>query len=198
MLQPAEIQSLLVAHELFGYAVHHALRALLHRTWPLLAGRVLDQRHARLRPDPGLPSPQPASIPRQGLFGAARLNGTPLRQLALPAPNFVKYFDISRRWSAAERAELDSRLARAHVLPDLPHHSHARTLTRKLIERGFADDQIAQILYGDWMRVLAQVRTGERGAMRTTTLPLPVMVSEAKPGPEIAWSFGEGAERRSA
>jgi hypothetical protein len=37
------------AQELFGYVVHHALRALLHRTWPLLASRVLDQRYSRLR-----------------------------------------------------------------------------------------------------------------------------------------------------
>jgi membrane dipeptidase len=64
---------------------------------------------------------------------------------------------IYRRWSAAERAELDSRLSRAHFLPDLSHHGHARNLTRKLIERGFADDQISQILYGNWMRVFEQV-----------------------------------------
>ncbi len=38
------------AQELFGYAVHHALRALLHRTWTLLAGGVLDWQHSQLRP----------------------------------------------------------------------------------------------------------------------------------------------------
>ena len=64
---------------------------------------------------------------------------------------------IYRRWSAAERAELDSRLSKAHFLPDLSHHGHARNLTRKLIARGFVDEQIAQILYGNWMRVFAQV-----------------------------------------
>ncbi len=64
---------------------------------------------------------------------------------------------IYRRWSVAERAELDSRLARAYFLPDLSNHSHARNLTRKLIERGFTDEQLAQILYGNWMRVFEQV-----------------------------------------
>ena len=67
---------------------------------------------------------------------------------------------IYRRWSAAERAELDRRLSKAHFLPDLAHHGHARNLTRKLIARGFGDAQIAQILYGNWMRVFAQVLTG--------------------------------------
>jgi membrane dipeptidase len=67
---------------------------------------------------------------------------------------------IYRRWSAAERAELDSRLSKAHFLPELSNHGHARNLTRKLIERGFADDQIAQILYSNWMRVFEQVLTG--------------------------------------
>jgi len=64
---------------------------------------------------------------------------------------------IYRRWSEAERAELDGRLTRAYFLPDLSNHGHARNLTRKLIERGFADEQIAQILYGNWMRVFEQV-----------------------------------------
>src|SRR5262245_41641185 len=67
---------------------------------------------------------------------------------------------IYRRWSAAERAELESRLSKAHFLPDLSNHGHARNLTRKLIERGFTDDQIAQILYGNWMRVFEQVLKG--------------------------------------
>ncbi|HEU5097556.1 MAG TPA: membrane dipeptidase [Roseiflexaceae bacterium] len=65
-----------------------------------------------------------------------------------------------RRWSEAERAELDSRLSRAYFLPNLSNHGQARNLTRKLIERGFADEQIAQILYGNWMRVFEQVLTG--------------------------------------
>jgi membrane dipeptidase len=64
---------------------------------------------------------------------------------------------IYRRWSAAERAELESRLSPALFLPDLSNHGHARNLTRKLIERGFTDQQLVQILYGNWMRVFEQV-----------------------------------------
>jgi membrane dipeptidase len=60
---------------------------------------------------------------------------------------------IYRRWSEAERAELDRRLTRAHFLPDLSNHGHARNLTRKLIERGMPDNQIAKILYSNWMCV---------------------------------------------
>ena len=66
---------------------------------------------------------------------------------------------IQRRWSAAEIAALEARLAKAHFLSDLLHHGHARNLTRKLIERGFDDEQIAKILYGNWMRVFEQVLT---------------------------------------
>jgi len=44
------------AHELFGYAVHHALRALLHRTRTLLASRILDQQHTRLCFEPCMSS----------------------------------------------------------------------------------------------------------------------------------------------
>ena len=44
------------AHEIFGYAVHHALRALLHRTRTLLASRILDQQHTRLCFEPCMSS----------------------------------------------------------------------------------------------------------------------------------------------
>ena len=37
--------------------------------------------------------------------------------------------------------------------PDLIDHSHARNVTRKLIERGFSDEDIAKILYGNWLRL---------------------------------------------
>lgn len=66
---------------------------------------------------------------------------------------------IQRRWSAAEIAALEARLSKAHFLPDLSNHSQARNLTRRLIERGWDDEQIAKILYGNWMRVFAQVLT---------------------------------------
>ena len=64
---------------------------------------------------------------------------------------------IYNSWSEAARAEFNSRLTEIHFLPDLSNHSHARNLTRKLIERGFGDDDIAQILYGNWLRILREL-----------------------------------------
>lgn len=58
---------------------------------------------------------------------------------------------------AAEREALEKKLTRPHFLPDLTNHSHARNLTRKLIERGFSDAQIEKILRDNWLRVLRQL-----------------------------------------
>ncbi len=58
---------------------------------------------------------------------------------------------------AAEREKLESKLTKPHFLPDLGNHSHARNMTRKLIERGFSDEQIEKILRENWLRVLRQI-----------------------------------------
>jgi membrane dipeptidase len=55
-----------------------------------------------------------------------------------------------------KREDLEAKLTPPHFLPDLGNHSHARNLTRKLIERGFGDAQIEKILRGNWLRVLRQ------------------------------------------
>lgn len=55
------------------------------------------------------------------------------------------------------RQELNRKLTTPHFIPDLTNHSHARNLTRKLIERGFGDEQIDKILYRNWMRVLKEL-----------------------------------------
>jgi membrane dipeptidase len=57
---------------------------------------------------------------------------------------------------AAEREELEAKLTRPHFLADLTNHSHARNVTRKLIERGFKDEEIAKFLRGNWLRILRQ------------------------------------------
>jgi membrane dipeptidase len=57
----------------------------------------------------------------------------------------------------AEREALQAKLTTPHFLRDLGNHSHARNLTRKLIERGFSDEQIEKILRGNWLRVLRQL-----------------------------------------
>ena len=52
------------------------------------------------------------------------------------------------------RTELAAKLTKPHFIPDLTNHSHARNLTRKLIERGFSDAEIEKILRGNWLRIL--------------------------------------------
>ncbi|HZJ38829.1 MAG TPA: membrane dipeptidase [Chthoniobacterales bacterium] len=64
---------------------------------------------------------------------------------------------IYRQWPESERQALAAKLTKPHFIPDLTNHTHARNLTRKLIERGFSDEQISKILHGNWMRVLAQL-----------------------------------------
>ena len=53
--------------------------------------------------------------------------------------------------------ELAAKLTTPHFIPDLTNHSHARNLTRKLIERGFSDEQIEKILYANWMRIFEEL-----------------------------------------
>lgn len=63
---------------------------------------------------------------------------------------------LYRQWPESEQQELAAKFTRPHFIPDLTNHSHARNLTRKLIERGFSDEQIAKILFGNWMRIFGQ------------------------------------------
>ncbi|MCB0136380.1 MAG: membrane dipeptidase [Caldilineaceae bacterium] len=44
----------------------------------------------------------------------------------------------------------------AHHVPGLTNHSHAGNVTRQLIARGFRDDEIEKVLYGNWLRVLKE------------------------------------------
>jgi membrane dipeptidase len=46
---------------------------------------------------------------------------------------------------------------RPHFIPDLTNHSQTRNLTRRLIERGFSDEQIEKILFRNWMRIFEQL-----------------------------------------
>ena len=55
------------------------------------------------------------------------------------------------------RKELHAKLTTPHFIPDLTNHSHARNLTRKLIERGFSDADIEKILRGNWLRIFKQL-----------------------------------------
>ena len=64
---------------------------------------------------------------------------------------------LYRQWSEEEKQALAAKLIQPHFIPDLTNHSHAPNLTRKLIERGFHDEQIAKILFGNWMRMFAEL-----------------------------------------
>ena len=63
---------------------------------------------------------------------------------------------IYRQWSEAERIAFQNKFTHAHFVPDLGKHSDSRGRTRRLIERGFKDDEIERILFRNWMRVFEQ------------------------------------------
>ncbi len=64
---------------------------------------------------------------------------------------------IYRQWPESARKELAAKLTTPHFIPELRNHSHARNLTRRLIERGFSDEDIEKILRGNWMRIFEEV-----------------------------------------
>ncbi len=64
---------------------------------------------------------------------------------------------IYRQWPESAQKELAAKFATPHFIPDLKNHSHARNLTRRLIERGFTDEQIEKILRENWMRIFKEL-----------------------------------------
>jgi membrane dipeptidase len=64
---------------------------------------------------------------------------------------------IYRQWPESKKKWMAEKLTTPHFIPDLTNHSHARNLTRKLIERGFSDEDISKVLRGNWMRILKQL-----------------------------------------
>jgi membrane dipeptidase len=64
---------------------------------------------------------------------------------------------IYSQWPESARNELSAKFTTPHFIPDLHNHSHARNLTRRLIERGFTDEDIEKILRGNWMRVFEKL-----------------------------------------
>jgi len=69
--------------------------------------------------------------------------------------DFIEFLYL--RWSPEEQAALNTALTPPCFVPDLGNHSHTRHLTRRLIERGFSDEEIGKVLYGNWMRLFAQL-----------------------------------------
>ena len=64
---------------------------------------------------------------------------------------------IYQQWPESERQALAAKFIKPNFIPGLTNHSHSRNLTRKLIQRGFDDEQIEKILYRNWMRMFAQL-----------------------------------------
>ena len=64
---------------------------------------------------------------------------------------------IYRQWPESRQKELAEKLTTPHFIPDLTSHSHARNLTRKLIDRGFGDVDIVKILRGNWLRIFKKI-----------------------------------------
>jgi len=64
---------------------------------------------------------------------------------------------LYRGWTEAEKREMEAKFTQPHFPPDLMNHAHARNLTRKLIERGFSDEQMEKILRGNWLRIFEQL-----------------------------------------
>ena len=64
---------------------------------------------------------------------------------------------IFRQWPESRQKELAARFTKPHFIPDLTNHSHARNLTRRLIERGFSDADIEKILRGNWLRIFKEL-----------------------------------------
>jgi membrane dipeptidase len=60
---------------------------------------------------------------------------------------------IYSQWPESAKKELAEKFTTPQFIPDLRNHAHARNLTRKLIERGFNDEQIEKILRGNWLRI---------------------------------------------
>jgi membrane dipeptidase len=60
------------------------------------------------------------------------------------------------QWPETTKKDLADKLTTPHFIPELRNHSHAANLTRKLIERGFNDEETEKILRGNWLRILAK------------------------------------------
>jgi len=64
---------------------------------------------------------------------------------------------IYSQWPESAKKELAEKFTTPKFIPDLRNHAHASNLTRKLIERGFNDEQIEKILRGNWLRIFEEL-----------------------------------------
>ena len=64
---------------------------------------------------------------------------------------------IYSQWPESRQKQLAVKFATPHFIPELTNHSHARNLTRKLVERGFSDADIEKILRENWLRIFEEL-----------------------------------------
>lgn len=69
--------------------------------------------------------------------------------------DFFKF--IWDQWTPAQQATLAAYISSPEFVPDLEHHGHARNLTKRLVERGWNDQDIQKLFNGNWMRVFEQL-----------------------------------------
>jgi membrane dipeptidase len=67
---------------------------------------------------------------------------------------------IYRQWPESRQKELAAKFTTPHFIPDLRDHSHARNLSRKLIDRGFSDEEIEKIVRNNWLRIFKETLNG--------------------------------------
>src|SRR5438132_12108770 len=70
---------------------------------------------------------------------------------------FAFFEFIYRQWPESAQKEHAAKFTTPNFIPELSNHSHARNITRRLIERGFSGEQIEKILRGNWMRIFEEV-----------------------------------------
>ena len=63
---------------------------------------------------------------------------------------------IYGQWPKSRQKELAAKFTTPHFISDLKNHSNGGNLTRKLVERGFSDEQIEKILRGNWIRIFRE------------------------------------------
>ncbi len=65
------------------------------------------------------------------------------------------FFEFVYNGMSAKEKDAMRMFGQISFIPNLTHHGHARNVTNMLIDRGYHDADIAKILNGNWMRVLA-------------------------------------------
>jgi len=64
---------------------------------------------------------------------------------------------IYQQWPESRQKDLAAKFTTPHFITELRNHEHACNLSRRLIERGFSDDEIEKILRGNWLRIFKEL-----------------------------------------